>query len=98
MTTLSFMKLIISTLVSVTLIRKWFHAVSKYNESTPGSFFFFQITFKMQITDYLASANSHIHTLHFDPGGLQHVHLLCTNCEQTKHSVNTFSVFSWALD
>jgi hypothetical protein len=24
--------------------------------------------------------------------------LLCTNCEQTKHSVNTFSVFSWALD
>jgi hypothetical protein len=40
-----------------------------------------EITFKMQITDYLASANSSIHTLNFDPGGLQCVHLLCTICE-----------------
>jgi hypothetical protein len=43
--------------------------------------FFSEITFKMQITDYLASANSTIHTSHFDPGSLQCVHLLCTNCE-----------------
>jgi hypothetical protein len=33
--------------------------------------FFSKITFKMQITDYLASANSPIHTSHFDQGGLQ---------------------------
>jgi hypothetical protein len=50
---------------------------------------FSRITFKMQITDYLASANSPIHTSHFDPGSLRRVHLL-----------RTFSVFqsNWALD
>jgi hypothetical protein len=43
----------------------------------------------MQITHYLASENSPIHISHFDPRGLQCVHLLCTNGEQAKH-VKTF--------
>jgi hypothetical protein len=38
----------------------------------------------MQITHYLASENFPIHTSHFDPRGLRCVHLLRTNCEQTK--------------
>jgi hypothetical protein len=46
----------------------------------------------MQVTDYLASANSPIHTSHFDPGGPQCVHLLRTNCEQTKQCQDIFSV------
>jgi hypothetical protein len=50
----------------------------------------FKITFKRQITDYLGSAISPIHILHFDPCGLQCVHLRCTNSEQTKHGVKTF--------
>jgi hypothetical protein len=64
---LGFMKLMISATL---VIRKWFHAISKYNEPITGSFYFSEITFKMQITDYLASANSPIHTSHFDPHSL----------------------------
>jgi hypothetical protein len=59
----------------------------------PGSFFFSsKLTFKMQITDYLASANFPIHTSHSDPGGLQRVHLLHTNCEQTKQCQHIISI------
>jgi hypothetical protein len=74
------------------VIRKWSHAISKYNEATPGRFCFPKITFKMQITDYLASANSPIHTLHFEPGSLWCVYLLCTNCEQQNTVNDIFSI------
>jgi hypothetical protein len=33
----SFMKLVIS---ATFVIRKWSHAISKYNEAAPGAFFF----------------------------------------------------------
>jgi hypothetical protein len=77
-----------------TVIRKWSHAISKYNEATPGSFFPPEITFKMYFIDYPASANSPIHPSHFDADGLRCVHTCCPLTEWTKHSVKTFSVFT----
>jgi hypothetical protein len=73
------------TISATLVIRKWSHAISKYNEATPGGYFFPEMT----------TANHSlpcpwklpIHTFCFDPCSLWCVHMLHT----TVNKQNTLS-------